>query len=229
MKKTSLSIKLIMIAVTSYCQVNNIKSYEISPLKTILNDCNFVYCSNIKLFRYLPYTFYIDTIDACNIIVEGRNIKIERLSENIFDMYIYDSIKNVGQLIFSRLNEGRKTEICKRYIQIYELPITVMLANKKSGSMIKYEELKNGSLAASIVNYDIELKFEVKSFKVALVLNDSLIEMEGIGDRLNTEQLMLISQINNNCPIVFKNISIKKLDGAMIGLDPIIYFLDKSN
>lgn len=208
-----------------YCQ-NNISTNQSNlHIRSKISDTSNITINNPRILRYLPYSFYLDIEDTSNILIEGRNVSISRDRRNLYRMNIGDSISNIGQIFIYRIEDGTKTKINETNIRIYETPITIRLAHKKSGSLISFEELQSHRLTASIDNFDIDLEFPIKSFKLNLIINDTLLELKGNGNHLNDEQLKYLKKIKENHPIIFKDITIEKWNGALMKMEPIIYFL----
>lgn len=238
MNRIFLIIKFIIIGTLSYCQDTSKEIQDSKKIMAKLDECNFVYLESVHFFRYFPYTLKLEIQDTSNILIEGRDIIIFKHSNNVFTMFIGDSIYNTYDLIFYSLKDGVKTEICRKNIWVNDLPISVgiMFDRNKlkskylglgSGTKITYEELKYGSLKG-FINQDLgyDLEFPVKSFTIGLVVNDSLIEIKEDGNKLNREQLSYISKLKKGCPIIFKDIRIQKLSGGLMTLQPIVFFLD---
>lgn len=225
MKRIGIIIELCLICSICKCQI--ISTNQDYSAK--LNDTSFITFINPKIFRYLPYSFYIDLNDTSNILIEGRNISIGKDYRNFYRMRIADSNYFGGQISFYKLFNGTKTKIYETYIKAYELPITLSIRDKLSGSLISFSELQNNRLTASIINYGIQKEFPVKSFKLALVINDSFVEIKAEGNRINDEQSRYLKKLKDKAPIIFKDIIIEKENGTLLTMEALVYFLEKTS
>ena len=217
-------LKLCIIGTVCYSQNYNPSSMEFS-INFRLDDSIGITITTPRLLRYLPYSFNISSKDTNDILIEGKNIRISKDYMNSYRMNIGDSIFNGGTLTFYRISGVNKLKLGEQFIPVYEPSINVRFANKSSGNFITLEELENDKLVASIDNFDIDLEFPVKSFKLLLTINANLIETEVNGNRLNDEQIRNIKNINKGHPIIFKDIIIEKRNGVLMKMEPLVYFI----
>ncbi|NJK97159.1 MAG: hypothetical protein HC905_21600 [Bacteroidales bacterium] len=111
-------------------------------------------------------------------------------------MNIGDSIYNGGILTFYRISDDHKIKIGELFIPVYEPNYNVRFAYKISGNNITLEELEKYKLVVSIDNFDIDLEFPVKSFKLLLISRVNFTEIEVSGNRLNEEQIRKVKNLN---------------------------------
>lgn len=216
-------INLGFIGFTCSCQ-DSITKQDNNTINSTLDDTSLITIITPRILRYLPYSLQLNLKDTSNILIEGRNIAISRDHRNLYRMNVGDSGYYGGQLSVYRLIDGNKTRISQTNFKVYEVPITLCVGDKKPGSFLSLEEMKRQRLTASIDNYDIGFVFPIKSFKLAVVINDTLIEIEESSNRINEEQLGYIGKLKEGHPIIFKDIVIEKQNGGSMQVEPLVFF-----
>jgi hypothetical protein len=205
----------------------NRSNVEICPKVKFSQNDTLITFYNPTFLRYLPYRFRLNFLDTSNIIIETKNISIEKGDDGFYLMNIVDSAYLFGRLSFFKKEDGLKTHLFDYNIGVKDIPTTIFFANHLSGDLIKLDEFRNGRLTAEVINYDISLEFPIKSFTLSLIVNDSLIEIASKGAYITDEQFRYIERSGSKYPVIFKNIQMEKLDGSLKLLTPAVFFIKK--
>ncbi|MBI5538890.1 MAG: hypothetical protein HY951_02455 [Bacteroidia bacterium] len=204
----------------SYLQKQNKINYNIS--QNIESSIKIV---NPILLRYIPYDLEVSFEDTNNVIIETENVYIIKTGNSLYRFIIGDSLHYGGSVSFFNDVQPKKVKIQTIKFHVKDLPISVSLSGYYNGDNIYEKVLEKGVLSAEIVNYDINIKFPIKSFDIVLK-KDNDIEIINIkGNLINLQHKNIIENSDRKYPIIIKDIMIELRTGLLKKLDPIVFFI----
>jgi len=168
-----------------------------------------------------PVSIAADGFATKSLIIKTKNGKLTKYD----DGYIFhpDSIGKSEIILYSKLN-GKLKEIGRSAFRSKNLPLPVFHIGSIEKIKPKSEIASQEYVRAQLENTDINIKYEIDSFKVCIFSNDTCKYSitENFGNKLNEEIRTKFQELHNLDVVVFKDIYIKQFDGSSAVIEPLI-------
>lgn len=174
-----------------------------------------------------PVSAVVDGVDCNHLVLTTDNGSITTQSDSKPSCkYIsIPTVPGTAKISIYKKTNGRLKKIGEMFFRVKMLPEPEpMVGNIDKETITKNTLLAMGGIRAIQVNSNICANFEVLSYKVRLIRNDTtLIVINNTGARYNPEVLKYLNTINNNDQIIFSEITIRYFDDNPLVLKKLSY------
>ena len=196
----------------------------------ILHGQNFAVANDKMNIFYIgidnPVSIAVANYPVKSLIVKTTNGKIIRGD----DGYIFRGEKpGAAEIsIFRRAND-KLIKIGTSVFRVKNLPMPVFKIGSGRRVVSKVELASQQFVRADLENFDFDIKFQIDSFSVCIVPNDTCRfgTIKNISAKINEEINNEFQKLKENDVVIFKNIFTKWPDGSSMELMPVMITIYK--
>lgn len=198
--------------------------------------CCTLFAQHFSVANEKQNIFYVGVDNPLSIAVENVSGKllVVKTDNGIVvknnDAYVYRGSKvgHANIILYKKVNRKLR-EVGKSSFRVKEIPLPVFRigqfgSNRQISNMvIKLPQY----VSAATENFDFDARFQIDSFKVCVVRQDTCIYLEknNISNKISEDIQAIFTTIKSGDTIIFKNIFAKGPDGKSIQLEPCILFV----
>ena len=169
-----------------------------------------------------PLTITTEKIPCNQIVVSTDKGQIN----GIGCTYIYrDFDPGFVNIKLSKKEDGKLSEIGQRGFRVKNIPNPIPKIGPSSGGDIQKVVLINQKfLRAELDFFDYDVKFNVDSFTICIIRNDTCLykEISNVGSKLNDKVIAALKEIKKGDFIIFKKIFAKGPDAIERLISPLV-------
>jgi hypothetical protein len=174
-------------------------------------------------YKYVPYRLSLNLKNTKNVFFKSNNIQTLKGMNGLITLigyendkiYVYKSVKKDTILLDSVS------------IWFKEPPKEVYLNNKRVDSKITLDDIKNGCLYVKLINFNIDISFEIFDVNMIYFENDTIKNFVSKGNCLSESNYkILYNNTSNKMPIMF-NITLGNSEKDLLPLPLATFFLFK--
>ncbi|AFC26227.1 GldM family protein [Saprospira grandis] len=177
-------------------------------------------------YRYIPYSIHVDTKSKLDIVADSTFYWIgkKRTAENV--SYIPFHLKGYG-VQRKKLRIEDSDFAFELSLRPKDPAVTLSVLGKKSGDEVKRDDLliDKADLDAALINYNIDLRFKVLGFDLAIVNENEQILLPSKGAKFSEAQKKALKELNQSTFILLKNIQVQAPTGHPFTVSPFSLFV----
>ena len=174
-----------------------------------------------------PVAVVVDGVDCKYLIVKTDNGTISAESANKYSCkyIVLPEIPGTAKITVYKKYQGELKKVGEMFFRVRQLPAPEpMVGNIDKDTINKKMLIAMGGVRALQVNSSICADFEVLSYKVTLIRNDTTFAViNNTGARYNPALLGHLNKVKNNDQIIFSDITVRYFDNKPFALKMLSY------
>ena len=204
--------------------------FLVFAISKISNGQNFAVANEKMNIFYIgidnPVSIAVSDYSSSSIIVKATNGKIIKGDDGF--MFRGEKSGATEISVFRKAN-GKLIKIGTSIFRVKNLPRPIFKIGSGRSIVSKVELASQQFVRADLENFDIDIKFQIDSFAVCIVPNDTCIfgTIKNMGNKINEKINNEFQQLKEYDVVIFKNIFAKWPDGSSMELSPIMITISK--